>query len=378
MNGSSWCKMSPEEIRLAKRWYHDDGIKPSEIADRLGRSKSALTRLLVKQVPRKKQGRAPLLSKAQVDYLQKRVRDMVVQADAEYRVTVDMLRKTTKVKASCRVILEELHARGLYFRKLREKPVLTDTDIKERLAFAKRYRAKSAQWWNQQVHAFLDGKFFKTYLNAAARTQAAQHRTFGAFRAPEQGLSGGYVKPKKGVPSYTGSKSSLIMGAVGQGKVLLWHAVPSGRWSGQAAADMYEGGLKPALEKAWPRRRAHVVLEDNDPTGFQSSKGKAAKTAVAITTLSIPKRSPPDLNPMDYSVWSEINRRLRKQERKFPCNKQETRAEYLSRLRRTARNLPSSFIKKAVGDMSRRCQLLLAAKGRYFQEGRSKKSGPTC
>eukprot|EP00439_Symbiodinium_sp_Y106_P061416 s2926_g9.t1 len=349
--------MSPEEIRLAKRWYHDDGIKPSEIADRLGRSKSALTRLLVKQVPRKKQGRAPLLSKAQVDYLQKRVCDMVVQADAEYRVTVDMLRKTTKVKASCRVILEELHARGLYFRKLREKPVLTDTDIKERLAFAKRYRAKSAQWWNQQVHAFLDGKFFKTYLNAAARTQAAQHRTFGAFRAPEQGLSGGYVKPKKGVPSYTGSKSSLIMGAVGQGKVLLWHAVPSGRMASQPT---------------------HVVLEDNDPTGFQSSKGKAAKTAVAITTLSIPKRSPPDLNPMDYSVWSEINRRLRKQERKFPCNKRETRAEYLSRLRRTARNLPSSFIKKAVGDMSRRCQLLLAAKGRYFQEGRSKKSGPTC
>lgn len=133
---------------------------------------------------------------------------------------------------------------------------------------------------------------------------------------------------------------------------------------------MYEGALKPALEKAWPRKRAHVVLEDNDPTGFQSSKGKAAKTAATVTTLNIPKRSP-DLNPMDYSVWSEINRRLRKQEAKFPRNKRETRAEYLSRLRRTARNLPSSFIKKAVGDMSRRCQLLLAAKGRYFQEGRS-------
>ena len=37
-----------------------------------------------------------------------------------------------------------------------------------------------------------------TYLNAAARTQAAaQHRTFGAFRAPGQGLSAGYVKPRK-------------------------------------------------------------------------------------------------------------------------------------------------------------------------------------
>lgn len=108
MGGATWRKMSPEEIRLAKRWYDDDGIQPSAIADRLGRSKSALTRLLVKQVPRKKQGRAPLLSEAQVDYLQKRLRDMVVKANAEHRVTVDMLRKSTKVKASCRVILEAL------------------------------------------------------------------------------------------------------------------------------------------------------------------------------------------------------------------------------------------------------------------------------
>ena len=102
---------------MAKRWYHDDGIKPSEIADRLGRSKSVLTRLLVKQMPRKKQGRAPLLSKAQVDYLQKRLHEMVVQANAEHRVTVDMLRKTTKVKAGCRVILDP---RGLLAEAARE------------------------------------------------------------------------------------------------------------------------------------------------------------------------------------------------------------------------------------------------------------------
>ena len=33
LTGNSWRKMSPEDIHLAKRWYHDDGIKPSEIAD---------------------------------------------------------------------------------------------------------------------------------------------------------------------------------------------------------------------------------------------------------------------------------------------------------------------------------------------------------
>ena len=365
-----WQKLSPEEIRLAKKWYEDDGLKPSVVASRLGRSKSTLTRLLVKQVARKQQGRPPLLSKAQVDFLQRRLHDMIVQANAEHRVTVAMLRKSAKIKASCRVILEALHERGVYFRKLREKPVLTPTDVKERLAFAKLHKAKSAAWWNEHVHGFLDGKHFKTYLTPAARTQAAQHRTFGAFRAPGQGLSGGYVKPKQGMAYNTGSKSCLVMGAVGRGKVLLWHAVPGGRWSGQAAADMYKGALKTALAKTWPRKRAHVVLEDNDPTGFQSSKGKAAKTESGINTFAIPKRSP-DLNPMDYSIWSEINRRMRRQELKWTRNKRETRAQYLTRLRRTATNLPSSFITKAVGDMRRRCKLLLAAEGRYFEEGRS-------
>ena len=144
------------------------------------------------------------------------------------------------MKASCRVILEALNERGAYLCKLWEKPVLTEVDVKQRLAFTRRYKAKTAQWWNQHVHVFLDGKFFKTYLNAAARAQAAQHHAFGAFRAPRQGLSGGNVKAKKGPLCNAGSKNCVVMGAVGNGQVLLWHAVRSGRWSGQAAADMYK------------------------------------------------------------------------------------------------------------------------------------------
>ena len=151
MAETTWRKLSSEEIRLAKRWYGQDG----------------LTRLLVRQVPRKKQGRAPLLSKAQVDSLPQ-LHDLVMKANAEHRVTVSMLRKSTKMKASCRVILEALNERGVYLCKLWEKPVLTEVDVKQRLAFTRRYKAKTAQWLNQHMHVFLDGKFFKTYLNAAA------------------------------------------------------------------------------------------------------------------------------------------------------------------------------------------------------------------
>jgi len=101
--------MSEDEIRLAKKWYEKDKLKPSEIAERLGRDKSALTRLLVLQSPRKQQGRKPLLTEAQIDFLARRLDEMVRKANCEYTVTVGM---------------KALHSRNIYFRRLREKPVL--------------------------------------------------------------------------------------------------------------------------------------------------------------------------------------------------------------------------------------------------------------
>ncbi|CAE7731756.1 unnamed protein product, partial [Symbiodinium necroappetens] len=41
---------------------------------------------------------------------------------------------------------DDLLWRNIYFRKLREKPVLTSADICDRYAFAKKYRGKSKRW----------------------------------------------------------------------------------------------------------------------------------------------------------------------------------------------------------------------------------------
>ena len=82
----------------------------------------------------------------------------------------------------------------------------------------------------------------------------------------------------------------------------------------------------------------------------------------------MPKRSP-DLNVMDYAVWSEIERRMREQERKWPAHKRETRVAFGKRLDRTAMKLPRTFIEKSIGDMRRRCSLLLEADGGLFEEG---------
>ena len=77
----------------------------------------------------------------------------------------------------------------------------------------------------------------------------------------------------------------------------------------------------------------------------------------------------PDLNVLDYAIWAEVEKRLRKQERNMPDAKHETRAQFEQRLDRTARNLPSSFIDDAIGGLRKRCQLLFKAKGGLFEEG---------
>ena len=79
----------------------------------------------------------------------------------------------------------------------------------------------------------------------------------------------------------------------------------------------------------------------------------------------IPKRSP-DLNVMDYNVWSEVNKRMRKQEKGWRANKKETRKQFLARLRRTAMNLPAAKINSWLGDRVRRCKDLVKAKGGYI------------
>ena len=234
-----WKKLSGEEIRLAKKWYADESLSPNTIAERLDRDKSTLTRLLVKQAPRERQGRPLALTTPQVDLLEKRLHDLIVKADGRYEVTASMLKKNTRAKACERVILNALHKRNIYFRAMRGKPLLTDEDVKARFAFAKKHRHRSAAWWRERLHAFIDGKHFKAYITAAGRRIAAMHPTRGAYRCPGKGLHGAHVKPPKGLNFNPGAKSLLIVAAVGKGKLFMWHAVRKSMWNGAAAAKMY-------------------------------------------------------------------------------------------------------------------------------------------
>ncbi len=88
---------------------------------------------------------------------------------------------------------------------------------------------------------------------------------------------------------------------------------------------------------------------------------------VNIFVDSLPKRSP-DLNVLDYTLWSEIIRRMRAQERSFRKSKKETKEEFKKRLRKTAMGLPASLVNAAVGSMTRRCRTIAHVSGELFTE----------
>ena len=142
-----------------------------------------------------------------------------------------------------------------------------------------------------------------------------------------------------------------------------WSGTPSmGRWSGATAAALYTDVIKPALQGSHRAKRRYCMLEASDTAGNRSSAGKRAKVAAKIEVPRLPKRSP-DLNVLDFSVWAEVERWMRRQERRWPVSKRETRAEFIRRLGRVGRGLLKKFIDDSISDMPRRCERLFAAKG---------------
>ena len=242
------------------------------------------------------------------------------------------------------------------FRDLRQTPILMPDDVRERYTWAKKYSGQSKAWWLKTVHVHLDNHVFKVATTSIGRKLLAKRVVRGVYRQRGKSLRPGHVKPHAKNHLSLGTKGILKAGGVGDGKVLVWHTI-DGKWSGDQAAEFYKGVVQPALKEHFPLKRKFCILEDNDPTGNQSKKGLQAKRDAKLEVLHIPKRSP-DLNVLDFAVWSEVERRMRKQEQKWPASKRETRKAFERRLDRTAKHLPEEFVKKSIADLQRRGELL--------------------
>ena len=139
--------LTAAEIAMVRKLYHEKDMSPKDIAHIYDRDRSTITRILFIRKKPKKAGRKPCLSKEQVDNLVKRLDEMVASTAGKQHpeeITVAKLKRRTKCKASEKTILRALHKRGIYFHPLRQKPVLTEEDVKARLKFSKLYNEGEA------------------------------------------------------------------------------------------------------------------------------------------------------------------------------------------------------------------------------------------
>ena len=102
-----------------------------------------------------------------------------------------------------------------------------------------------------------------------------------------------------------------------------------------------------------------MLAKDNDPTGYKSRKAIVAKRSLKIKTVSWPRYSP-DLMPLDFCLWSDINRRM---DKTAPVGR-ESAAAFKAHLRRMALRTSTKTVRKAVEAMRTRACQIWKAKGK--------------
>lgn len=125
-----------------------------------------------------------------------------------------------------------------------------------------------------------------------------------------------------------------------------------------ARTSRYRGTIRKTLVKQHGAKRSYSLIEDNDPTGYKSRKGLAAKRDIKAVAWEYPRHSP-DLNPLDFFVWAEVDKKMAKS----PAPRNESLEGYKRRLRRAAMTIPKARIAAAVRSMKSRAQAVWDAKG---------------
>ena len=116
--------------------------------------------------------------------------------------------------------------------------------------------------------------------------------------------------------------------------------------------------MKPALVKAWGKRKRFTIVEDGDRKGNTSGKGIAAKAKANIYAQCLPARTP-SLMPLDYAIWSTIVKRVMDS----APEGDETKEEFLVRLENVAKALPKGYVKAVIGRMRKNVVALVDARG---------------
>ena len=281
-------------------------------------------------------------------------RKLIQKADNEWLVTWEDIHKETKKELKRQNLLPpgtRMPSEDWLARQVRAKSAVrarppnrrlarTEKHQKQRFATASKWIRRSREFWYDDVHCYIDNKRFLLCRTAKHKKLARSTRIKHHLRIPSEGGDKGFVVPKTG-HMLLGVPSVEITAGVAKNRIIFWY-VNEGRWCGKQAVKMYTA-LGKALRKEYGTASSFTVVEDGDTKGYKSNVGLEAKKKEKIKTMDLPPRSP-GMMPLDYCLWDEIEGRVL--EKRVPGD--ESKEQYLKRLRSAALRLPRDLVKNTV------------------------------
>ena len=132
----------PRYMNLTERRFSktskEEGVEVEEIACRLQRDKTSIWRALQRAEPPAGVRRMMALTDDDKTRLAVLTEKMVQGANARFIVTRAMIQKRFQPAVCDRVIANAQHERGIWMQAMRQKPILTEDDVKARYVWAKR------------------------------------------------------------------------------------------------------------------------------------------------------------------------------------------------------------------------------------------------
>ena len=276
----------------------------------------------------------------------------------EKEVLYSDLKKKTGIKhVADSTISRHFKKIGISWRAPREEPYRTAEDEQERVDICSKWKYLPDNYFTHKIDAIHDVKQFDVPTYKKAKSAAKMKRVRGQLRTRGEGIRKSFTKPKSNKTRVNPGASVKVCAVIVNCKIVVWHYLPK-RWCGAAAVELYEGPIIKALRKHRGAKKAYHIVEDNDPTGYKSNVAIEAKDELHIKPIDFPRYSP-DLNPLDYYVWNEVNRRMAA--RKTPAK--ESVAAYKRRLKRVAMSIPKKSIQEAVAKMKPKAAEVVEAGG---------------
>ena len=329
-------------------------------APTLSRFRKALRGVTYKRSRKETRGRKQKVSRQHVLKMDSMRKRLIKKAEGQREIRWEDVRKASRVHTVHRSTLKRAFRReGLpvQARSPRLKPGRSPAQAAARVVYCEKWSRKSPSFFQERVDMIIDNKQFDVPTTERARRYLAAQRVRFHLRTPSEGVLPEMTKPgRKKNKMNTGAIAKVCAG-VSNGRIVMWEYLPK-RWTGEEAAKLYKGPILKILKKQRGVKAKYLVFEDNDPTGYKSAKGMAAKAESGIEAIPMPVFSP-DLNPLDFCLWEEVSRRMVA----GAPTRVESVQEYKKRLRLTALRVPAPLVTKAVGAMPGRMRAVVDAKG---------------